>query len=73
MDELFGRADAYHRAAGMMRQEATMDSFVWIVGPIAVALFGFLFWLAIGKFGSDRPGEEESEQDADHPAPPPDE
>ena len=50
-----------------------MESFVWIVGPVAVALFGFLFWLAIGKFGSDRPGDEESEQDADHPAPPPDE
>ncbi|MBI5267551.1 MAG: hypothetical protein HY851_10000 [candidate division Zixibacteria bacterium] len=35
-----------------------MESFVWVVGPIAIALFGFVVFWGIAKAVSDREDDE---------------
>jgi hypothetical protein len=48
-----------------------MDSIVWILGPIVVAFFGFMFWLVMGKLFSDQSKNDDPVKDAkksiDHP------
>jgi len=42
-----------------------MDTLVWVLGPIVVAFFGFLFWLIVGKMSSNRPENESSNDSED--------
>ena len=55
----------------LTQQEANLESLVWILGPIVVAFFGFLFWFVMGKLGSDQSkGDDEKDEPqsrADHP------
>lgn len=50
-----------------------MDSFIWILGPVVVAFFGFLFWLIMGKMGSNQSDRGESEPPRDRTTDYPDE
>lgn len=45
-----------------------MESLVWILGPVVVAFFGFLFWLVIGKLGSENSNDEKADDSARNPA-----